>query len=134
MFEKAKVGDKVWTLYHGWGIITGVYPKNTKPVKVDFGDYKRDYTLQGYANEGHIHQSLFWDEIKFEIPTRPLPKLEVDTKVLVWNNDRKEKCCRYFSHFDENKKACTFHLGTTSWSNERNFTSPWDNWKLAKEE
>ena len=59
---------------------------------------------------------------------KPMPQLEVDTKVLVWDEIDQEKYRRYFSHFDAFGRICTFDNGSTSWSADT--VSHWENWEL----
>jgi hypothetical protein len=76
-FENARVGDKVWDYLHGWGEISEVSPKcilfNTPyPLAVTFEDCVLYYTLSGYqCNIMEPPRTLFWDEIKYEIPKAP---------------------------------------------------------------
>ena len=67
----------------------------------------------------------------FEAPTKPLPDLEVDAKVLVWN-DTHEKNRRHFSHFS-NGRIYTFDNGTTSFTrlHAKSMTG-WPYWELAE--
>ena len=69
-------------------------------------------------------------EVIITATSKPLPKLEVDTKVLVWDSlDRVLK--RYFSHFDEYGNINVFANGTTSWN--YNITVPYSYWELAND-
>lgn len=130
MFKDAKVGDKVWSIRHGWMKILDIQPCERYPIKVGFDAPVSTFTFEGKVMAEDLNSSLFWDEIKFEIPPKPLPKLEVDTKVLVWNN-RARKVKSHFSHFEDGK-IMVFGNGTTSWST--NVTSyPFDNWELYDE-
>lgn len=131
-FETAKVGDKVWDFYQGWGVVREIGRSARYPIYVNLasGGYKR-YTSGGLYDEDDISQSLFWDEVVIEAPVKPMPDLEVDTKVLVWvHPDNIHK--RHFSHF-ENGDMYTFDDGGTS------FTRPlaasvtgWPCWLLAE--
>jgi hypothetical protein len=60
-----------------------------------------------------------------------LPKLEVDTKVLVWDSYGKIKLKRYFSHFDTKGVIYCFIDGLTSWTGYGQLPTKWDNWELA---
>ncbi len=131
MFSNAKVGDRVWSVANGWGTIIRI-DLNRFPIVVDFTNSVRScYTKEGIFTPNDAIPSLFWNE--FEIPEeayiRPLPKLDVDTKVLVW--DGLMKCRRYFSHFNEHGKIVCFDSGT-SWSNNGKLVW-WSNWELYKE-
>lgn len=127
-FEDAKVGDKVWCLYfEKWSIITDINREYKYPVQTD---------LNSYTIDGRMHikrgRTLFWDEVAITPPSKPLLKLEVDTKVLVWDSYQlKQKA--YFSHFDsKTNKICVFSFGKTSWSSDTN-TQTWQHWELAKD-
>ncbi len=128
-FSKDKIGTPVWDFNYGWGNITdiddGMYPIGVSFVNCNF----RQFTDDG-REDINRNQTLFYDEIKFEIPLKPLPKLEIDTKVIVWDDDEHTKSKRYFSNFNKNGHIMCFRNGATSWSEE--VTTMWDNWKLAE--
>ena len=131
-FSKAKVGDKVWASREGWLTIRYIeYAKDISyPIKAtnDAG-YALSFTTEGKENTNDKYPTLFWNE--FEIPNeafiKQLPKLEVDTLVWVWNNDKKYKILRFFSHFD-NGDIYTFIDGRDS-SCKLNPVK-WNNWEL----
>lgn len=126
-FEIAKVGDRVWSLDdRKWHTIKDMYVGCSYPIRIDNG---YTFTIDGKrTHDGH--KTLFWDEIPIIAPTKPLPKLEVDTKVLVWNNECETEQKRHFSYFDENEMICCFADGGTSWSSEGE-TMQWSYWELA---
>ena len=133
MFENAKVGDRVWSIQRGWGTIEAVGYTDTFPIFVTFDSNDRvSYTNKGKVGLFDALPTLFWNE--FQIPeaalTKPLPKLEVDTKVIVWIEPNL-KVNRYFSHFGDKGQIHCFSNGGTSWS--ANTTSSWPNWELADE-
>lgn len=124
-FENAKIGDKVWCLYfEEWSTITDINMECKYPIQTDLNSY----TIDGRINIKR-GRTLFWDEVKIAPPEKPLPKLEVDTKVLVWNYEEDLKQKRYFSHFDELGKIYVFAHGATSWS--PTLTVAYKNWTLA---
>ena len=128
-FETAKVGDKVWCLYYNkWLTITNIRKEDAYPIKTEINSY----TLDGRLNT-HIIRTLFWDEVIITPPEKPLPKLEVDTKVLVWDRHYNTKERRYFSHFEKNGKIATFSQGRTSWSMDNTPSIVWNYWELAKD-
>lgn len=134
-FETAKVGDEVWDIRQGWGKIRSICkdPDNLYPVNVEFPSLVREeYTVDGMIHRLDINQSLFWSEVKIEAPQKPLPKLEVDTKVIVWNRGV-GKTKRHFSHFTSEGKIACFDYGKTSWTiqNTKN-TTEWNMWELAE--
>lgn len=131
-FETAKVGDRVWSITNGWGKVIRIDHGFDYPliVKNDVG-WCNSYTFCGYFIKAHAMQILFWDEVKIEAPQKPLPELEVDTKVLVWKNPN-EKHKRHFSHF-KNGTIYTFDSGATSFSKlHENSITPWSYWELAE--
>ena len=133
-FEDAKVGDRVWALSSGWGTVVDINKYRTLyPIQVSFGLTTCTYTTDGKSFIDHISQALFWDEVVITPPEKPLPKLEVDTKVLVWDYPSREPTRGYFSHFSKNGKIATFSLGRTSWSIEKEPTLTWEYWELAKD-
>ena len=128
-FETAKVGDKVWCLYYNkWLTITNIRKEDAYPIKTEINSY----TLDGRLNT-HSIRTLFWDEVVITPPEKPLPKLEVDTKVLVWDRHYNTKERRYFSHFEKNGKIATFSQGRTSWSMDNTPSIVWNYWELAKD-
>ena len=145
MFKDAKVGDRVfdYTLQE-WGSIinfsySSIYPikvkisngvKNT--ILVSFKNNKvRSYTTQGTRDNTDRFPTLFWDEVKpITPPEKPLPKLKIDTPVLVWSSNANYKYKRYFSHFDSKGNMHCFKSGTTSWSTCGE-TTEWKHWELT---
>lgn len=133
-FETAKVGDEVWCIRQGWGKIRSISkdPDDLYPVNVDFPSLEREeYTVDGLIHRHDITQSLFWSEVKVEAPQKPLPKLKVDTKVIVWNRGV-GKVKRHFSHFTSEGKIVCFDYGLTSWTSSLNKTTEWNEWELAE--
>ena len=127
-FETAQVGDRVWCLYYNkWFTITNIRKEDAYPIKTEINSY----TLDGRLNT-HSIRTLFWDEVIITPPEKPLPKLEVDTKVLVWDKKGFYKTKAHFSHFDSNNKICVFVMGRTSWT-AYNSVQSWNFWELAKD-
>ena len=131
MFSNAKVGDKVW--HHNrqkWSTILRIYKNHTYCIEIEEG---LTFTAQGLSYSENKMPSIFLN--KWEVPkeafVKPLPQLDVDTKVIVWDDVNKKKK-RHFSHFEDNKIKC-FRLGQTSFSNDyKGTTVSWDNWELYK--
>ena len=127
-FETAQVGDSVWRLDYGkWVTIDGVIKTDIYPIKIRTDHFTMDGVQQGGGN----WRVLFWDEVKIVPPEKPLPKLEVDTKVLVWDDKEGIKLPRHFSHFEKDGKMATFTEGRTSWSKAN--VVVWNYWELAEE-
>jgi hypothetical protein len=72
-FEEAQVGDAVWSVRFGHGTIDSIYNDPNRPLVIRFSKYAhpRSYTVQGQEFPNEL-QTLFWQEIKFEAPTKPL--------------------------------------------------------------
>ena len=135
MFKDSQVGDRVFDyLIQEWGEIISTTNLRPYTVLVRFEDGAMgSYTIQGIKNTIDKLPTLFWDEVKpITPPEKPLPELEVDTRVFVWDlNNKRDILKRYFSHFDWNGKIHCFPIGRTSWSSNGN-TTAWDNWELAE--
>ncbi len=69
-------------------------------------------------------------ELQGEYFVKPLPKLDVDTKVIVWNKDG-NKFRQYFSSFCNDKIYC-FVEGKTLFSSGGE-VGAWDNWELYED-
>lgn len=81
MFSNAKVGDRVWSYHHNWGTITKIERFDNYPlfVKFDNKEYVESFNLNGMGNVLDKKPTLFWDELKFEIPKKPFDlKAEFD--------------------------------------------------------
>ena len=129
-FENAKVGDRVFHYKYGWKTISHIKEESSYPIIID---YDFSYTYNGFAEKTDSNPSIFWDEVVITPPAKPLPKLEVDTKVLVWDRHYNTKERRYFSHFEKNGKIVTFAEGRTSWSQGDKSVVVWNYWELAKD-
>ena len=134
MFKDAKIGDKVWDFAYGWGVIDYIKHTYNCPIRVDFlNGVTISYTLDGKPNANSENPTLFWDEVKFEIPSKPLPNLEVDTKVLVWDG-KDIPCPRYFHSFNKDGKIRTWSDGRSSFTTRsKGDYITWSNWKLFEE-
>ena len=135
MFKSTKIGDRVFDyLLQEWGTVSFIKDAGHKyPIRVQFAEIKKEYTSGGKDLCSYKLQTLFWNEMEpITPPEKPLPELEVDTCVFVWDNDGKEdKLNRYFSHFSPNGNMHCFFRGCTSWSSNGE-TVPWANWELAE--
>lgn len=128
-FENARIGDRVWCIRSGWGVVKDICPHlYSLIIKYENGKIGT-YTAEGFYSKDDVQQSLFWDVVKFEAPVKPLPSLEVDTRVIVWNSPS-IKFKRHFSHFSPSGNIVCFANRMTSLSTEH--TSEWDHWELAE--
>jgi len=81
-FDGIKEGDRVWDFRYGWGTVTKVDYGLSYPIIVDFDNGESDSFLFNGAPDKHSKQTLFWDEIKFEVPKKPKIKLKEDKYVI----------------------------------------------------
>lgn len=131
-FETAKVGDKVWSSASGWGTVKAI-DDSEYPITVYYEDGASDtYTVEGFLFKDGGLQVLFWNEIVFDAPVKPMPDLEVDAKVFVWGRDGGEKKKRYFSHYGFNGSVICFNGGHTSWFGDKNLEE-WANWEAVED-
>ncbi len=113
MFRNAKVGDRAWSFEYGWGTITHVFHDNEYPINFE-SDTKRicNFMIDGKRNVKDINPTLFWDEIKFEIPEIPfdlkeeLRKLKItefehekNNHLLVWSSELKKITYDYLADY-----------------------------------
>lgn len=72
--SNAKLGDKVWTIQHGWGKITGIRFDKEYRVKIN----ECSYTVDGKFYESNSFPSAFWQEPELpdECYTKPQPEIE----------------------------------------------------------
>jgi len=130
MFKDVKIGDRLYSLVYGWGVVEEIGKENLQ-ITVKFKNERDTFTFDGKMYETDMHQTLFWDEIKFQVPKKPLPDLEVDTKVIVWNKEGLIKCKRYFKEFTPDGIAVCFIKGYTSWTSSGE-TAKWEHFEVAE--
>lgn len=83
-FEKAQVGDKVYDLLEGEGIINSVDYHNILPISVRFKEYELCYTHEGKTSSKSKTARLYWS--KPEIIAPEAPKRLVDKVLTVYAN------------------------------------------------
>lgn len=71
-FRTAKVGDKVWCVKFGWGVIASISHDGIYCIKVEYIDMQGmtqyySFTLDGKDYPSDANPILFWNEIK--LPT-----------------------------------------------------------------
>jgi hypothetical protein len=71
-FEEAQVGDKIWSALYGHGVIDSINIDSNYPLAIKFTKHLnlKSYTLQGRELRS-APQTLFWQEVKFEAPSKP---------------------------------------------------------------
>ena len=66
MFKLAQVGDKVWSICFGDGVILSIDTNSTfgKPVKVGFEKHGRWYTYDGKFTSNMVRPDLYWQSFE----------------------------------------------------------------------
>lgn len=85
-FSFAKVGDPVYSLKYGWGIVTQNLSETscTYPIKVSFSKNNLWYAIKGKLNINYITPDLYWDKPEIIAPSPP--KRKIEKKLDVWVN------------------------------------------------
>lgn len=82
-FENVRIGDKVYSLKHGWGAIEDIGAVQHAPeylIRVVFNNGKYGtYTIDGFLYADDITPDLYWGEPQITAPPRPKKTV---TKVL----------------------------------------------------
>jgi hypothetical protein len=72
-FEKAKIGDRVYSHTFGWGVIDDIIEDDDYPIHVLFDDNCDYFTMKGFYYKDKPVQCLFWNECTIEAPIKPKP-------------------------------------------------------------
>lgn len=99
MFENAKVGDRVWSFTEHWGTVDEIKFDEKYYLLIKFDNGRVDsYTFDGRSRLSDTFPTLFWDEIKFEIPEKPFSVEAELRKLKVKEFSRYE--CNYYLCWD----------------------------------
>ena len=132
-FSNAKVGDNVFCIINGEGVITNIFYNSTYSILVQFDKINNIYTINGYAFINNIIPSLYYNKFEIKIPEeaymKPIPDITVDTPMLVWNDIDGYRHKRYFKEWSINNRPICFSDGQTSFSTLGN-ASEWDNYEI----
>jgi len=81
-FSKAKVGDKVWSLHNGEGVIDSILERGAFPIIVQFKtlDHLEDFMIDGKLYEDAINPDLYRTQ---PTVTAPEPKEKVTTRLFI---------------------------------------------------
>ena len=133
-FSNAKVGDKVFDILFGYGIIKSNDEWSSYPIQVQFDDYFETYLIDGRTREESIFPSLYYNKFEIKIPEeaykQPLPDIAVDTPIVVWDNENR-KSRGYFKCWSHSGKPITFFGGQTSFTSNGSI-SEWDNYEIVE--
>lgn len=71
--EVVALGDKVWDILHGWGVVSAIdhREKAELPLKIDYINATFKYA---WIDASLKEKRLYWQPIVFEIPKKPAPK------------------------------------------------------------
>ena len=134
MFKDAKVGDKVWDIRRGWGKVVSNEWSDPYHILVEFNNFRSaTFNIEGKQLVEDTNPTLYWDEFRIIPPKKPLPDLDIDTKVLVWDDEDDTKTRAHFHSFNEEGYIVTYSNGRSSYTGTDKVKSPWDNWELYKE-
>lgn len=99
MFRDAKVGDRIFDILLGWGVVENIDLNLNLPLRVKFDVGLSNYTLDGKTSDNHIRPRLYWDEIKFKIPERPFDLGAEFNKVEIMTNNYEDgiKFCIFYN-------------------------------------
>lgn len=114
-FRTAKVGDKVWCVKFGWGIIYKIYDDEVYGLKVEYIDTKGMTQYDSFTFDGKYYKSdanpiLFWNEIK-------LPTAEEDKKpfnLVEFLKDKTESIpfegrgTNYYIYYDSSRRIFSY--------------------------
>ena len=135
-FSNAKVGDKVFCLLNGEGIICDINTTYDYPIRVMFNNIKEDYNYLGFLYETHFIPALYHNKFDIQIPeeaySQPLPDIAVDTPMLVWKSENSKRFKRYFKEFDKDGKVRCFSYGQTSFTSDNGLCNAWINYEIVK--
>ena len=132
-FSNAKVGDKVFDILYGEGVIYNI-DHTSHPIRVEF-----DLTFESYLEDGRLSRksnipTLYHCKFDIQIPEEAykqlLPDIAVDTPIIVWDNENR-KVRRYFKCWSHNGKPITFFGGQTSFTSNGSI-SEWDNYEIVE--
>jgi hypothetical protein len=131
-FASARVGDKVWDMMIGWGVIDNVDLNPRTPINVVFDDESSgSYRLDGRVHEDFINPVLFWRP--FEVPKEE--GIGLRDKDLVWCWDNKDTAAKLLGFYNSADKKNFCWQGTRYgrvWDNYELYVGVWPEWaKLA---
>ena len=99
MFKDARVGDRVWSVSQGWGVIADIN-KSKYPVVVEFKESgtRRVFTYEGRWVATDSYPTLFWDEVKIVPPPKPVRIVKKTAFINVYDVRDKPERLAYVLH------------------------------------
>lgn len=125
-----EIGQKVWDVRFGEGVVISVEYSPDYPIEVKFESGYQRYTNDGIWRRGDSYPSLFQTA---PIITPNVPIVEFEKGELVWVRHTDDWYVRFFSHSENGKNYCFYVQKNEGdvfcWSETRKFT---DNPLLTK--
>lgn len=74
--EEVKVGDKVWDMKVGWGVVTDLFDKNQTryPIGIETEVSYARASEYGTYSDYDAAPTLFWQPLEYKIPKKPKNK------------------------------------------------------------
>lgn len=113
MFRNAKVRDRAYDILRGWGTIVEINEDREYPIVfVADVDSFCTFTFDGKRDVNDKNPSLFWDEIKYEIPEKPtIFNLENELRKLIIKEFEFEERNYYLYYNLEDEEIATKVIG-----------------------
>ena len=96
-FDGVKVGDKVYSLTDGEGVVVrlsdGIYK-----IMVDFGGNLKSHTMDGFYSLGDKTQTLYWQKPDIIDKGKPKPPLVKGAAYWVWSDIHSKRKLKIYSH------------------------------------
>jgi len=114
-----KVGDKVFDLRNGWGVINKIYEDFVFPIKVDFGDTFDCYTYDGKFDNSNL-VFLSFTEYKLEGFSQERPEELPKKGQIVWGRNElpSEWQIGHFFQKRGDKYLMSLHPNPNGWYSE----------------
>lgn len=113
MFRNAKVRDRAYDILRGWGTIVEINEDREYPIVfVADVDSFCTFTFDGKRDVNDKNPSLFWDEIKYEIPEKSTVfDLEKELRKLIIKEFEFEERNYYLYYNLEDEEIATRVIG-----------------------
>ena len=116
-----KIGDKVFDILCGWGVVTSVGSDKDCAVKVSFESETEDYTAEGFYNTSHKVPLLSHEEYTF---SKPFKKRMVEVR----DEEDEEWLLRYMIAEHNGRPIC-FNVDKEEHVKEDTYIYHWNHWR-----
>lgn len=74
--KEVRVGDKVWDMKLGWGVVEELFDKNQTryPIGIQWEVSYARVSEDGKYSDYDAAPTLFWQPLEYKIPEKPKPK------------------------------------------------------------